>query len=265
MKAQLTLLLALLAPLPALSIGYVYTGVGDDGLQHLELTSVTVDVQIDERIARTRTDQIFTNHAEWEVEGIYEFTLPDGAIITDLVLWIGDKRIQGEVLEKEEARRTYDDIVGRRIDPALIEQVTPNQFRLSIFPFPAQGSRRVEFEYMQLLESRSGRLDYSFPLAPETDQPLQMEWFVLRAQVRSQHAFEVTTSGLPRLTEIDRPEDQRSAYIFFGDEQIKPREDFTLTIRQTDDRPKPSPYSALRRSRTTTSATTPCGCRPCPS
>ena len=242
MKAQLTLLLALLAPLPALGIGYVYTGVGDDGRQHLELTSVDVAVQIDERIARTRTDQIFTNHAEWEVEGIYEFTLPDGAIITDLVLWIGDKRIQGEVLEKEEARRTYDDIVGRRIDPALIEQVTPNQFRLSIFPFPAQGSRRVEFEYMQLLESHSGRLDYSFPLAPETDQPLQMELFVLRAQVRSQHAFEVTTSGLPRLTEIDQPDAHR-ANIFFGDEQIKPREDFTLTIRQTDDRPKPSVLS----------------------
>ncbi|MDE2810898.1 MAG: VIT domain-containing protein [Gemmatimonadota bacterium] len=248
MKAQLTLLLALLAPLPALSIGYVYTGVGDDGRQHLELTSVDVNVQIDERIARTRTDQIFTNHAEWEVEGIYEFTLPQGAIITDLVLWIGDKRIQGEVLKKEEARRTYDDIVRQRIDPALIEQVTPNQFRLSIFPFPAQGSRRVEFEYMQLLESRSGRLDYSFPLAPETDQPLQMELFVLRAQVRSQHAFEVTTSGLPRLTEIDQPEDQRSAYIFFGDEQIKPREDFTLTIRQTDDRPKPSVLSFAPRA-----------------
>ena len=243
MKAQLTLLLALLAPLPALSIGYVYTGVGDDGRQHLELTSVTVDVQIDERIARTRTDQIFTNHADGIVEGIYEFTLPEGAIITDLVLWIDDKRIQGEVLEKEEARRTYDDIVRQRIDPALLEQVTPNQFRLSIFPFPAQGSRRVEFEYMQLLESRSGRLDYSFPLAPETDQPLQMELFVLRAQVRSQHAFEATTSGLPRLTEIDQPEDQRSANIFFGDEQIKPREDFTLTIRQTDDQPKPSVLS----------------------
>ena len=225
----------------------MYTGVGDDGRQHLELTSVTVDVQIDERIARTRTDQIFTNHAEWEVEGIYEFTLPEGAIITDLVLWIGDKRIQGEVLEKEEARQTYDDIVRQRIDPALLEQVTPNQFRLSIFPFPAQGSRRVEFEYMQLLESRSGRLDYSFPLAPETDQPLQMELFVLRAQVRSQHAFEVTTSGLPRLTEVGRPDAHR-ANIFFGDEKVKPREDFTLTIRQTDDRPKPSVLSFAPRA-----------------
>ena len=170
-KALTTLLLTLLAPLPALGIGYVYTGVGGGGRQLLELTSVTVDVQIDERVARTRTDQVFTNRADRVVEGIYEFTLPEGAIITDLVLWIGDKRVQGIIMEKEAARRVYDAIVRRRIDPALIEQVTPNQFRLSIFPFPAQGSRRVEFEYMQLLEARSGRLDYTFPLAPRPTRP----------------------------------------------------------------------------------------------
>ena len=70
---------------------------------------------------------------------------------------------------------------------------------------------------------------------------------MLRAQVRSQHAFEVTTSGLPRLTEIDRPDAHR-ANIFFGDEQVKPREDFTLTIRQTDDRPKPSVLSFAPRA-----------------
>ena len=234
MHLRLILLTALLTPLPTLGIGYVYTGVGDDGRQHLELTSVTVDVRIDERVARTRTDQIFTNHAEWEVEGIYEFTLPEGAIITDLVLWIGDKRIQGLIMEKEEARRVYDDIVRQRIDPALIEQVTPNQFRLSIFPFPAQGSRRVEFEYMQLLDARNGRIDYTFPLAPETDQALQMELFVLRAHVRSQHVFEATTSGLPRITEVDRP-DGHTANVFYGDEDLTPREDFTLSLQRTGD------------------------------
>ena len=235
MHLRLILLTALLLiPLPALGIGYVYTGVGDDGRQHLELTSVTVEVRIDERVARTRTDQIFTNHAEWEVEGIYEFTLPEGAIITDLVLWIGDKRIQGLVMEKEEARQVYDDIVRQRIDPALIEQVTPNSFRLSIFPFPAKGSRRVEFEYMQLLDARNGRIDYTFPLAPETDQALQMELFVLRAHVRSQHAFEATTSGLPRITEVDRP-DAHTANVFYGDEDLTPREDFTLSLQRTGD------------------------------
>ena len=243
MHLRLILLTSLLLiPLPALGIGYVYTGVGDDGRQHLELTEVTVDVRIDERVARTRTDQIFTNHAEWEVEGIYEFTLPEGAIITDLVLWIGDKRIQGLIMEKEEARRVYDDIVRQRIDPALIEQVTPNSFRLSIFPFPAGGSRRVEFEYMQLLDARNGRIDYTFPLAPETDQALQMELFVLRAHVRSQHAFEATTSGLPRITEVDRP-DASTAHVFFGDEELTPREDFTLTIQRTGDLLRPTVLS----------------------
>ncbi len=243
MPSRLTLLTALLLiPLPTLGIGYVYTGVGDDGRQHLELTSVTVDVRIDERVARTRTDQIFTNHAEWEVEGIYEFTLPEGAIITDLVLWIGDKRIQGLIMEKEEARRVYDDIVRQRIDPALIEQLTPNQFRLSIFPFPAQGSRRVEFEYMQLLDARNGRIDYTFPLAPETDQALQMELFVLRARVRSQHAFEATTTGLPRLTEVGRP-DAHTANVFYGDEDLTPREDFTLSLQRTGDLELPTVLS----------------------
>ena len=57
----------------------MYNGLDDDYRQHLELTSGTVNVQIDERIARTRTNQIFTNHADWEVEGIYEFTLSEGA------------------------------------------------------------------------------------------------------------------------------------------------------------------------------------------
>ena len=40
----------------------MYTGVDEDGRQHLELTAVTVDVRIDERVARRRADQIFTNH-----------------------------------------------------------------------------------------------------------------------------------------------------------------------------------------------------------
>ena len=54
MHLRLILLTALLlTPLPALGIGYVYTGVGDDGRQHLELSSVTVEVRIDERVART--------------------------------------------------------------------------------------------------------------------------------------------------------------------------------------------------------------------
>ena len=95
---------------------------------------------------------------------------------------------------------------------------------------------------MQLLEARSGRLDYTFPLAPETDQAVEMKLFVLRAQVRSQHPFEASVSGLPRLTAVTRPDDH-SAEIFFIDKEVSPREDFTLTLRPHDDQLKPTVLS----------------------
>jgi hypothetical protein len=127
--------LALLWPLSLHAVGYVYTGVG--GWNDLmELTSVDVEVKIQDRVAVTRMDQVFTNLSDNQVEGIYEFVLPDGAIITDLVLWIGDRRVQGIIMESGNARRTYDDIVGRNIDPALIETLGDGRFRLSIFPLP---------------------------------------------------------------------------------------------------------------------------------
>jgi len=76
------------------------------------------------------------------------------------VLWIGDRRVQGQIMESVQARQTYDEIVGRRIDPALIERIDDQLFRLSVFPFPANGSRRVEIEYMEVLDAREGVTEY---------------------------------------------------------------------------------------------------------
>ena len=215
------------------AIGYVYIGVGDDGREWLELTSVTVDIEIEGRVAVTRTDQVFTNHAGRVLEGIYEFVLPDGAIITDLVLWIDGKRIPGLILEKQLARDAYDAIVSGRADPALIEQVTPNLFRLSIFPFPARGSRRVELEYMQVLESRQGVIRYSFPLSPEGDEPVLLERLIVRGEVRSRHPIQVAASETgSQITEMERP-DEFTARGFYGDERISPQRDYELTITET--------------------------------
>ena len=229
------------------AIGYVYTGVGDDGREWLELTSVAVDIEIEGRVAVTRTDQVFTNHAGRVLEGIYEFVLPDGAIVTDLVLWIDGKRIPGLILEKQLARDAYDAIVSGRADPALIEQVTPNLFRLSIFPFPANGSRRVELEYMQVLESRRGVMGYRFPLAPEGNEPVHLERLILRAEVRSQHPIEVAASETaPQVAGMERP-DEFTARAFFGDERISPQRDYQLTITETAEPLSPTLLSLAPR------------------
>ena len=233
----------ILLPLPLHAIGILYTGVGGGGREVMELTEASVQVRIQDRVAVTRMDQVFTNHSGSVVEGIYEFQLPDGAIITELVLWIEGQPVKGIVMEKEEGRAVYDAIVRRRIDPALVEQIEEDRFRLSIFPFPAAGSRRVELEYLQVLEARDGRVDYTFPLAPETDQTMRIERFLLRAEIDGQHPFEVRVGGVPApIVDIQRPSD-RSSQVFVGDEQLVPEENLTLTIRELGVRPSPAVLS----------------------
>jgi len=226
-------------PLPLWSIGFVYTGVGGGGRELMELTEVTVQVQIQDRLAVTRTDQVFTNRSGRVTEGIYEFKLPTGAIITDLVLWIDGRPVKGIIMEKEEGRQAYDAVVHRRVDPALIEQIDEETFRLSIFPFPQQGSRRVELEYMQVLEAGDGMINYTFPLASETDLRVWIKRFTLRAEVRAQHLFDVSVLGVPQQMVDTQQADEHSAQVAVSSEELVPEGNLHLAMREKGAQQRP--------------------------
>ena len=73
-KWSIIALFLLLGSLQVDAIGYVYTGVGRNGRDLMELTRVHGAVRIQDRVAITRVDQIFPNHSNREVEAIYELT-----------------------------------------------------------------------------------------------------------------------------------------------------------------------------------------------
>lgn len=232
------MIIILLAPVPSFGIGQVYAGFSG---AYMELTSAKVDVWIEDHMAITRIEQIFTSHADWEEEAVYQFTLPGGAIITDLWLWIDDEPVQGLIMEKTEARRIYEEVVGRRIDPALVEHVRDNQFTMSIFPFPERGSRRVALEYAQILHSQDGQINYTFPLVPDSRgfaKPVNLvdsiDLLTLNAIVKSQHPMTVTVSGLPQNSSVDQT-DPRGATVFFGEEDFALEQDLQIRMERTDD------------------------------
>jgi Ca-activated chloride channel family protein len=74
------------------------------------------------------------------VEGTYLFPLPSDAAVTGFTLWIDGKPVEGEVLDADQARRTYEEIVRRMIDPALLEYAGQGAVRARVFPFPRAAS-----------------------------------------------------------------------------------------------------------------------------
>ena len=101
-----------------------------------------VKVEIINQVAKTSIDQVFINNYSRDIEGVFIFPLPEKAAISEFSMYIGDKKIEGEILDREKARRIYEDIVRKLKDPALLEYVGRNMFRARVYPIPVRGEKK---------------------------------------------------------------------------------------------------------------------------
>jgi Ca-activated chloride channel family protein len=124
-----------------------------------------VAIQVTGVIARTKVTQAFQNPGTEFVEGIYVFPLPERAAVDHLAMQVGTRTIEGEVREKEDARRTYEAAKSQGRKAALVEQQRPNLFTNSIAHIGPGETVRVTIEYQQTLAYDSGQYKLRFPLA----------------------------------------------------------------------------------------------------
>ncbi|MBI5158005.1 MAG: VWA domain-containing protein, partial [Acidimicrobiia bacterium] len=126
-----------------------------------------LDVTIDEGVAVTRVHQVLRNDSDFPAEGDFLHPIPAGAAVTGLTLWIDGEPVEGEILAADEARATYEEIVRRTLDPALLEYAGDGLLRLAVFPIPAGATRTVEIRYSQVLPTDTGLTRYHHPFGRE--------------------------------------------------------------------------------------------------
>lgn len=126
-----------------------------------------VNVRIVDQVAKTSIDQVFINNHNRDIEGTYIFPLPEKAAISEFAMYVGDQRIEGEILSSEEARRIYEEIVRRMKDPALLEYIGRNAFRARVYPIPAGGEKRIQLSYTEVLTAEKNLIRYLYPLNTE--------------------------------------------------------------------------------------------------
>lgn len=116
-------------------------------------------------VARTRVTQAFHNPGDEFVEGVYVFPLPEDAAVDHLRMLIGERVIEGQIKEKEEARRTYETAKREGRKAALVEQQRPNLFINSVAHIGPKEQVRITIEYQQSLSPENGTYRLRFPLA----------------------------------------------------------------------------------------------------
>ncbi len=187
-----------------------------------------VMVSIEDQVAVTRVEQEFVNEHEWEAEGTYVFPLPEGTAVSEFTMWVEGQPVEGKILEADEARRIYEDIVRRRRDPALLEYVGRNAVQARVFPIPPGGSRKIELEYTQVLPADKGLVRYVYPLDTEKFSARPLEECSVRVEVRSDEAMHAIYSPTHQdRIFVERDGDQR-ATIGYEETDVLPQQDFEV-------------------------------------
>jgi len=133
--------------------------------QRLTIDSVHIHTAIAGGVAQTEVEQTWRNDTDRAQEGSYLFPLPEGATVSDFALYDGDRKMAGRLLDKDQAADTYEGIVRRQRDPALLRYVGRGAYEVKLYPVPPHATRRVTLKYAEALPPEGGdarKYVYSF-------------------------------------------------------------------------------------------------------
>lgn len=198
----------------------------------LHLKYQRINVEITDGVAVTQVQQTFTNPLSAQVEGTYVFPLPEGVAVGDFAMTIDGKTLKGEVLEKERARQTYEEIVRRTRDPGLLEFLGNRLYQANIFPIRPNGVLDVKIQYSQTLTEQSGLGAFQHPLRSQAQTAGEIDELAFIVKLKSSQPL--TTVFCPTHTcAVNRPND-REATVSFEQTHFRPDRDITVYYQRSD-------------------------------
>jgi len=140
--------------------------IADAAAQPVKLAAMKVDVRVVGRLARSTVELTFSNPNHRILEGELQFPLLDGQQVTAFALDFDGKWRDAVPVEKAKGQQVFEEVTRTRVDPALLEATQGNNFKLRLYPIPAQGQRKVSLTITERLPvGRDGKAVWRLPVA----------------------------------------------------------------------------------------------------
>jgi Ca-activated chloride channel family protein len=198
----------------------------------LEVKNHNVTCDIRDTVGTTKIDQVFHNPNNVQMEGTYLFPLPETASVQKFSMWMNGKEVHGELLDAAKARATYEDIVRRMRDPALLEYVGGRVYRARVFPIPANGDVRIALQYDETIGVNDGLATYRYPLNTEKFSAKDIEDVTIVVNIKSPIPLKSVFCPSHNAT-VSRPND-REARVGFEAHHVKPDQDFIVHYQMSE-------------------------------
>jgi Ca-activated chloride channel family protein len=185
-----------------------------------------VDAVVDGQVAQVQVTQVLRNQSGRVAEGVYIFPLPKDAAVSDFQMTMDGQVLEGRLLDRDEARRIYEQIVRSQRDPALLEYLDRGLFQTSVFPIPPGETRTVALNYTHLVERTDDLYRFNYPLSMAGYDAAAAQAVDLRVELRDLPGLRTIYSPNYPIT-VERTADD-AAVITYAANAATPASDFDL-------------------------------------
>ena len=137
----------------------------DDNTTFMQIAlDTSVEMDITGNINRVIVEQVFTNPSDKWAEGVYVFPLPEDSAVDQLRMYVDERVIEGQIHEKEEAKKIYEKAKSEGKSASLVEQQRPNIFTTNVANIAPGGKIKVAIEYQQAVSISNNTYSIRFPM-----------------------------------------------------------------------------------------------------
>ena len=104
----------------------------NDAAFEAPLLKSEVRIDVSGLVQRVTVRQHFLNPSSVWLEGLYVFPLPEKSAVDRMTLEVGERRIEGEIMEKADAKKAYEAAAKAGKRASLLSAERPNVFSTAV-------------------------------------------------------------------------------------------------------------------------------------
>ncbi|MBU1638077.1 VWA domain-containing protein, partial [bacterium] len=190
------------------------------------ISSRDVSVVVRDQVASTSVTDELINHGKRMIEVEYLFPIPPGAAVDQMTLLVNGQELSAILLNADEARKTYNDIVRRKKDPALLEYADYGLLKSSAFPLEPNKPAKIIVHYDYVCGRDGNLTEIIYPLSTGKYSSRPLETLKFKADIES--AADIVSIYSPTHdVKLDR-KDSKRVVVTYEAEQARPKDDLVV-------------------------------------
>ena len=177
-----------------------------------------VNVVINNGFAMTEVHQTFYNPNDVDLEAVYSFPLPKSASLSEVTIYVGEQEINGEVLEKQTAKKIYEEEKKQGNNAGLAEKNEFYSYEFKVYPVAAKAETKIRFLYYQPLAIDTGVGRYLYPLEDGGTDEAGMDFWTTHTKVENTFSMNLELKSAWPVADVRVPGFEAAANLNKTDE-----------------------------------------------